>query len=132
MATLNETIIAYLTVNNIAFIASDYQTGQPEGQEDQVLHWDTAKLGNQPTSDQLNTAWTTYESQQIQKQNKDQASALLSATDWTVNSDITTGTHKLANQNDFIAYRNEVRAIAVNPPTTAATFPTIPTEQWSN
>jgi len=38
----------------------------------------------------------------------------------------------LTNQTDFIAYRNEIRAIAVNPPTTVATFPTIPTEQWSN
>jgi len=61
MATLNETIIAYLTVNNIAFIAGDYQTGQPEGQEDQVLHWDTAKLGTQPTADQLNSAYTTHQ-----------------------------------------------------------------------
>lgn len=132
MASLNDTIVAYLTVNNIAFGAGDYQTGQPEGQADQVLHWNTAKLGNQPTSDQLNSAWTTYEGQQIQKQNKTEASALLSATDWTVNPDVTTGTHKLTNQADFIAYRNTVRAIAVNPPTTAATFPTLPTEQWGS
>ena len=130
MASLNDTIVAYLTVNNIAFSAGDYQTGQPEGQADQVLHWNTEKLGNQPNSDQLNTAWTTYEGQQIQKQNKAEASALLSATDWTVNPDVTTGTHKLTNQADFIAYRNTLRGIAVNPPTTTATFPTLPTEQW--
>jgi hypothetical protein len=129
---LNDQIIAYLTVNNIPFNLSDFQTGQPEGQADQVLYWNTAKLGNQPTQDQLNSAWTTYEGQQIQKQNKAEASALLLATDWTVNSDVTTGTHKLTNQADFIAYRNTVRAIAVNPPTTAATFPTLPTEQWSS
>lgn len=132
MAALNDTIVAYLTVNNIDFAPGDYMTGQPEGQEDQVLHWNTEKLGAQPTQAQLDAAYTTYEGQQIQKQNKVEASALLSATDWTVNSDVTTGTHKLTNQADFIAYRNTVRAIAVNPPTTAATFPTLPTEQWSS
>jgi hypothetical protein len=61
MASLNDTIVAYLTVNNIAFGANDYQTGQPEGQADQVLHWNTAKLGNQPTQDQLDSAYTTYQ-----------------------------------------------------------------------
>jgi hypothetical protein len=61
MAALNDTIVAYLTVNNIAFGPSDYQTGQPEGQADQVLHWDIEKLGNQPTQDQLNSAYTTHQ-----------------------------------------------------------------------
>jgi len=132
MASLNDTIVAYLTVNNISYGVGDYQTGQPEGQADQVLHWDAAKLGNQPTQDQLNSAWTTYEGQKIQKQNKAKAAELLSATDWTVNPDVTTGTHKLTNQADFIDYRNTVRGIAVNPPTTEATFPTLPTEQWGS
>jgi len=127
---LNDQIIAYLTINNIAYSIGDYQTGQPEGQADQVLTWNTAKLGAQPTQAQLDAAYTTYEGQQIQKKNKVEASALLSATDWTVNSDVTTGTHKLTNQADFIAYRNSVRAIAVNPPTTTATFPIVPTEIW--
>jgi hypothetical protein len=60
MASLNDTIVAYLTVNNIAFSAGDYQTGQPEGQADQVLHWDS-KLGAQPTQEQLDSAYTTHE-----------------------------------------------------------------------
>ena len=132
MVALNDTIVAYLTVNNIAFAPGDYQTGQPEGQPDQVLTWNTEKLGAQPTQAQLDAAYTTYEGQQIQKQNKAEAAILLSATDWTVNADVTTGTHKLTNQADFIAYRNAVRAIAVNPPTTPATFPAVPTETWGN
>jgi len=132
MASLNDTIVAYLTVNNIAFAPGDYQTGQPEGQPDQVLTWNTAKLGAQPTQAQLDAAYTTYEGQQIQAKNKTQATALLQATDWSVNADVTTGTHKLTNQADFIAYRNAVRAIAVNPPTTPATFPAVPTDTWSN
>ena len=58
--TLNDQIIAYLTINNIAYSVGDYQTGQPEGQADQILHWD-AKLGIQPTQDQLDSAYTTYQ-----------------------------------------------------------------------
>jgi hypothetical protein len=60
--TLNDQIIAYLTVNNIAYSIGDYQTGQPEGQADQILHWD-AKLGTQPTQAQLDSAYTTYQAQ---------------------------------------------------------------------
>jgi hypothetical protein len=128
---LNDQIIAYLTVNNIPFAVGDYQTGQPEGQPDQVLVWNTEKLGAQPAQAALDAAFATYEGMQTAKKNKADAMALLSATDWTVNADITTGTHKLTNQADFVAYRNAVRVIAVNPPTTAATFPVMPTEQWS-
>ena len=52
---LNDQIQAYLAQKNITFIEGDYQTGQPEGQEDQILHWD-AKLGMQPTPEQLTAA----------------------------------------------------------------------------
>ena len=58
---LNDQIVAYLKVNNIAFTASDYQTGQPEGQADQILHWDIEKLGNQPTQAQLDSAFSTQQ-----------------------------------------------------------------------
>jgi hypothetical protein len=61
MASLNEKIIAYLTTNKIAFTADDYQTGQPEGQEDQVLIWNTEKLGIQPTQEQLDPTYETYQ-----------------------------------------------------------------------
>jgi len=80
--TLNDQIIAYLTINNIAFTASDYQTGQPEGQADQILHWD-AKLGTQPTQAQLDSAYTTYQANLIaQAQAKEavKASALAKLT----------------------------------------------------
>jgi hypothetical protein len=53
--TLNDQIQAYLAQANIIFTAGDYQTGQPEGQQDQILHWDT-KLGAQPTAIQLANA----------------------------------------------------------------------------
>jgi hypothetical protein len=60
---------------------------------------------------------------------KEKASSLLSATDWATLSDVTSGSPKLNNQAEFITYRQEVRAIAVNP-TANPNWPTKPTEQW--
>ena len=57
---LNDQIQAYLAQANISFTSGDYMTGQPEGQEDQILHWD-AKLGVQPTTEQLDSAYTTHQ-----------------------------------------------------------------------
>ena len=55
--TLNNQIKAYLEQANISYAAGDYMTGQPAGQEDQVLFWNTNKLGVQPTQTQLDNAW---------------------------------------------------------------------------
>jgi hypothetical protein len=132
---LNTQIVAYLTVNNIAYTAGDYQTGQPEGEPNQILSWDTAKLGAEPTQAQLDEALPIYEGQQIADQNKAIATTLLQQTDWTCTVDITNPEYSnpyLTNQNAFLSYRSQVRAIAVNPPTTTAVFPTIPQEIWSN
>ena len=73
--------------------------------------------------------------EQIQAQNKAQATALLQQTDWTSIADVgnpQVSNPYLTNQTAFLAYRSQLRAIAVNPPTTPATFPTKPTEQWSS
>jgi len=63
---------------------------------------------------------------------KKQASELLYATDWTTIPDITNTANNpyLTNQAEFIAYRNTVRGLAVNP-VANPTFPTVPTAQWS-
>jgi len=135
MADLNSEIIAYLTVNKIAYTAGDYQTGQPEGQADQILSWNTAKLGAEPTQAQLDAAYPVWEGQQIQAQTSTQAQTLLSATDWTAIASVAdpaVSTPHLTNQAEFLSYRSAVRAIGVNPPTTPATFPTVPTATWSN
>jgi hypothetical protein len=135
MVDLNTQIIAYLTVNNIAYTANDYQTGQPEGQPNQILSWDTAKLGAEPTQAQLDAALPTYEGEQIAAQNKATATSLLQATDWTCTVDITNPEYSnpyLTNQTDFLSYRSTVRAIAVNPPTTPVVFPQEPQEVWSS
>jgi hypothetical protein len=64
---------------------------------------------------------------------KKQASALLYETDWTTIPDVanTANSPYLTNQAEFIAYRNEVRKLAVNP-VADPTFPTVPTAQWAS
>ncbi len=71
----------------------------------------------------------SYELQQL----KNQAKELLSETDYTEIPSVNNpaNTPYLKNANEFIAYRNVVRAIAVNP-TIGSTFPTAPTAQWSS
>jgi hypothetical protein len=54
---LNNKIQAYLSQNNIDNNPGDYETGQPAGQADQVLVWNTDRLGTQPTQEQLDAAW---------------------------------------------------------------------------
>lgn len=133
MPPLNNKIVAYLTVNNIAFTSGDYMTGQPEGEADQILFWNTELLGAEPTEAQLDEAYPIWEGQQIAEQNKATASQLLSATDWTATVDINDPQYSnpyLGNQPEFLAYRSSVRQIAVNPPVTVTTWPTKPDEVW--
>lgn len=66
--------------------------------------------------------------------NKQRASELLSATDWVNQPDVIDPARSphLLNQADFLSYRETLRQIAVNPPSTEVTnWPTLPTEQWS-
>ena len=65
---------------------------------------------------------------------KQQATGLLYKTDWTTISDVADPAKSnpyLMNQAEFIAYRSQVRALAVNP-VENPTFPTAPTPQWSS
>lgn len=66
-------------------------------------------------------------------ENKNKAAQLLQQTDWTVMPDVADPLQSnpyLTNQAEFVAYRNQLRGIAVNP-TITAVFPTIPNEVWS-
>lgn len=68
------------------------------------------------------------------EQNKSTASYLLSQTDWTSVADVGNpemSNPYLANQAEFIAYRNEVRQYAVYPVAGNITFPTAPQEVWT-
>ena len=63
---------------------------------------------------------------------KNQASGLLYKTDWTTIPDVANpavSNPYLMNQAEFIAYRSQVRQLAVNP-VVNPTFPTMPTAQW--
>lgn len=73
--------------------------------------------------------------EQIKQQNKINAVDLLQQTDWTCTVDITNPEYSnpyLMNQDEFLNYRSQIRAIAVNPPTTPAVFPDQPQPIWSN
>ena len=81
----------------------------------------------------VNANWPGFS--EIQSQNVTEAQSLLSATDWAsipAVADPAQSNPYLTNQEAFLAYRSTVRAIAVNPPTTPATFPTVPTATRSN
>jgi hypothetical protein len=63
---------------------------------------------------------------------KEQASSLLYKTDWTTIPDVADPTKSnpyLMNQAEFIAYRSQVRQLAVNPVANPV-FPPVPTSQW--
>lgn len=69
------------------------------------------------------------------KSNKEQAEGLLQATDWAATVDIANPQYSnpyLMNQDAFLAYRSDVRKIAVNPPIIVDVWPTKPEEIWSN
>jgi hypothetical protein len=71
---------------------------------------------------------------EIQSANKSKASNLLFDTDWTTIPDVANSSLSnpyLSNVAEFVAYRNQVRGIAVNPPTTPATFPVKPEAKWT-
>ena len=65
--------------------------------------------------------------------NKATAQGILSSTDWTTIADVASPTNSpyLTNQAAFIAYRNTIRGIAVNPTAGNLTWPTQPTDTWS-
>lgn len=64
---------------------------------------------------------------------KAQATAILQSTDWTSIADVGNAQLSnpyLANQAEFIAYRSQIRNLAVNPVANPV-WPTAPTEQWA-
>lgn len=67
--------------------------------------------------------------------NKQTAISLLQQTDWTTIADVGNpqmANPYLANQTDFIAYRNSVRQIALNPVAGNLDWPTLPDEVWQS
>jgi len=65
-------------------------------------------------------------------QNQAAAISILDSTDWATIADVASPTNNpyLANQADFITYRNIIRAIAVYPPSGDLVWATPPVEVW--
>ena len=97
-----------------------------------TLVWNTPDIP-QPTEAEATAQQAAMQSQQPLDICKAQASKLLYATDWTTIPDITSPTNNpyLLNQADFIAYRNILRGLAVNP-VVDPVFPPVPNAQWSS
>jgi hypothetical protein len=68
------------------------------------------------------------------EQNKSTAMGFLHATDWSVANDVadTNNDLYLANQEDFIAYRDAIRQYAVYPVAGKIDWPNKPQEEWVN
>jgi hypothetical protein len=69
------------------------------------------------------------------EENKQTAIIRLSNTDWTAAEDVgnpQVANPYLVNQAEFLAYRSQVREIAINPVAGFITWPTKPAEQWSS
>lgn len=65
-------------------------------------------------------------------QNQATASGILSATDWTTIADVADPINSpyLENQDEFIAYRTEIRKVAVYPTAGDLVWATAPAEVW--
>lgn len=87
----------------------------------------------QPTEEQVVAEQAALDAQEPLNACKQQASALLSATDWTSIADVSDPAKSnpyLINSADFVTYRNALRRLAVYPVANPV-WPTKPTEQWS-
>jgi hypothetical protein len=87
---------------------------------------------NKPTQAELDALWIPTQEADSKAANKATASSLLAGTDWTTIADIglPTANPRLSNQDQFIAYRQVIRQIAVYPPAGEVVWPTPPTEVW--
>lgn len=92
---------------------------------------DTASVGDTYENGQF----TPYVYIPTAEENKQFAINALQQTDWTTVSDVGNpemSNPYLMNQSEFIAWRSQVRAIAVNPIAGKDIFPQRPQEQWSS
>lgn len=84
-----------------------------------------------PTQSELDSKWQETQDIVAKQKCKKDASALLYDTDWTTIPDVAdpANTPYLTNQAEFIAWRSQVRALAVNP-VVDPVFPPKPVEVW--
>lgn len=87
--------------------------------------------GTKPTEAECDAEMIVLEQEQLLQQCKDKASALLYDTDWTTIPDVANPANSpyLTNQAEFIAWRSQIRQLAVNP-VVDPVFPPKPNEVW--
>jgi hypothetical protein len=74
-----------------------------------------------------------YREANARSENAAYGTALLQATDWTAIASIADPLEcdpYLANRQEFLAYRNQVRIIVLNPPVEPPNWPVVPNEDW--
>lgn len=84
-----------------------------------------------PTQAELDALWIPTQEKIAKQVCKEQASKLLYDTDWTTIPDVADPANSpyLKNQAEFIAWRSEIRSLAVYP-VANPTFPAKPDEVW--
>lgn len=100
--------------------------------DNQITVWESPEP--QPTNEEIETKLAELNAQVPFDNCKQQAKQLLYETDWTSIPDVANPSASnpyLINQGAFIAYRSQIRALAVNP-VADPVWPTQPTEQWSS
>lgn len=108
--------------NNITQAVQETTPVQNEGQWYQV--WVVVDL---------NAEQIAYNENQAKQTNKNQASTMLSDTDWTTIPDVANpqlSNPYLTNASEFASWRSQIRAIAVNPPVVVDIWPPKPDEVW--
>lgn len=112
------------------------ETLQPFGSKEEVEAFIPQLYANQ-------NYWMPYKTPEEREQisnaekslaNVSRAKYELANTDWVENSSVrdTTVNPHLTNVSEFDAYRLALRSIAVNKPSTVATWPSAPTAIWSS
>ena len=121
-------MIKYSSILSINYPTSEWSMNN---EDYSTLQWfsDTQK----PTQADLDALAPSTDEQVAKNDCKQKAVALLQATDWTTIPDVANPSASnpyLMNQGAFIAWRSQVRALAVNPVANPV-VPAQPTEEWS-
>ncbi len=108
------------------------QTGIPDGMSSNYLcvPSDTGEIGGEYVNGKI---VNPIPNPPTAEQNKQAASSLLLRTDWTTIADVSDPTKSnpyLSNSDEFIAYRNKIRKIAVNPVAGELSWPLMPKCIW--
>ncbi len=119
-------MIDYAQILTVNYAGSQWSL---DGNSYDGLTWlsDTPK----PTQAELDDLAVSTQETVAKQSCKQQASALLYETDWTTIPDVADSANSpyLTNQAEFIAWRSQVRALAVNP-VVDPVFPPKPQEIW--